>query len=154
MKKVDLYVDGGCSGNPGPGGWAYILVHKGSEKEHSGYVADTTNNRMELQAVIEGLKGLKEPCRVTIHTDSGYIYNAFMDNWIGAWQSQGWTRGKKRLPVLNVDLWQELIENMKPHKVNWEKVKGHSGHEYNERTDKLAVKAYRDKMKKKVKKEK
>ncbi|MBQ9625292.1 MAG: ribonuclease HI [Clostridia bacterium] len=143
MKKVNLYTDGACSGNPGPGGWAAILEYKGNEKEISGYFEDTTNNRMELMAVIQGLTALKEGCDVSIYTDSAYVLNAFTRGWIIAWERNGWKNSKKQT-VENLDLWQMLINLTKEHKVSWIKVKGHSGHDYNERCDALARKEIAD----------
>lgn len=138
MKKVQLYTDGACSYNPGPGGWGAILVYKDIEKEVSGFEPETTNNRMELTAVVRGLQMLKEPCDVTIYTDSAYIYNAFEKGWIVNWQKNGWKTSQKK-PVENQDLWKLLIDYGKTHKLSWIKVKGHSGHPYNERADTLAT---------------
>lgn len=137
MKRVNLYTDGACSGNPGPGGWAAILEYNGHEKEISGFDTDTTNNRMELLAVIKGLMALKEQCQVKIYTDSAYVLNAFEKGWIYSWQRNGWKNSKKQR-VENLDLWQILINLTKDHNVSWIKVKGHSGHNYNERCDSLA----------------
>lgn len=139
MKKIDLYSDGACSGNPGPGGWGCVLIFNNVEKTFSGFEAKTTNNRMELSAVIEGFKTLKEPCEVQVFSDSAYVVNAFNQGWIKNWLANNWKRGKQREPVLNRDLWQELIDMSRPHKVTWMKVKGHSGNKYNEQADKLAV---------------
>ncbi|MGI6161273.1 MAG: ribonuclease HI [Christensenellales bacterium] len=138
MKEVEIYTDGACSGNPGPGGWAAILIYKGLEKEISGFAIDTTNNRMELFAAIAGLQALKEPCSVKLYTDSAYLHNAFNNGWIIAWQRNGWKNSKK-MPVENQDLWKLLIEYTKMHQVRFIKVKGHSDNEYNNRCDKLAV---------------
>lgn len=138
MKKVDLYTDGACSGNPGKGGYGGILMYNGVSKEYSGYEPMTTNNRMELTAVIVGLKMLKEPVELNIYSDSAYVVNAFLNDWISSWILKGWrTAGKK--PVLNDDLWKELIELIKPHNVTWNKVKGHADNEYNNRCDALAT---------------
>lgn len=137
MKKVDLYTDGSCIGNPGPGGYACILIYNGIQKEWAGCVPDTTNNRMEITAVIEGLKKLKEPCEVTIYTDSAYTLNAFEQGWIQNWLANNW-RTSNRKEVQNIDLWQELLEEMKPHKISWVKVKGHADNELNNRCDILA----------------
>lgn len=138
MKKVDLYTDGACSGNPGKGGYGGILIYGEHTKEYSGYNPDTTNNRMEITAVIEGLKMLKEPVELNIYSDSAYVVNAFELGWLENWQSNGWrTSGKK--PVQNVELWQELLEKLAPHTVTWHKVKGHADNEYNNRCDKLAT---------------
>lgn len=139
MKQVNIYTDGACSGNPGPGGWAAILEYGGHEKELSGYSEDTTNNRMELMGVIKGLSALSQSCQVNMHTDSAYVLNAFTKGWIQNWQRNGWKNSKK-LPVENKDLWEILINLTKDHTVKWIKVKGHSGHDYNERCDALARK--------------
>ncbi|MEX0719314.1 MAG: ribonuclease HI [Balneolaceae bacterium] len=136
--EVIVYTDGACSGNPGPGGWGAVLIWKGKEKDISGGDPQTTNNRMEMQAVIEALKSLKKPCRVKIHSDSALIINAFQKGWIENWQKKGWRKANKK-PVENQDLWQQMIEAMKPHDVEWIKVKGHSGHVLNDRVDALAV---------------
>lgn len=139
-KKVTIYTDGACSGNPGKGGWAAVLMYGEHKKEISGAEADTTNNRMELKAIIEGLKTLKMPCDVTLYSDSAYSVEAFNQNWIGSWVANGWkTSGKK--PVMNVDLWQELISLTNKHNVTFVKVKGHADNEYNNRCDYLARKA-------------
>lgn len=149
MKKIDLYTDGACSGNPGPGGWGAVLLYKGHEKQISGYNRDTTNNRMEMFAVIMGLKELKEGCEVTVYTDSAYVFNAFDKDWITDWISLGWrTKGKK--DVANQDLWKMLLSVMAIHKVNWVKVKGHSDNKYNNICDKLAVGEIEKARKKKV----
>lgn len=137
MKKVDLYTDGSCIGNPGPGGYACILIYNGIQKEFSGFVDNTTNNRMEITAVIEGLKKLKEPCEVTVYTDSAYTMNAFDQGWLDSWIANNW-RTSNRKPVLNQELWQELLKLMEQHKVSWVKVKGHSDNELNNRCDILA----------------
>ena len=138
MKKVDLYTDGACSGNPGKGGYGGILIYNGITKEYSGYNPETTNNRMELTAVIEGIKLLKEPVELTIYSDSAYTVNPFLEDWLSDWILRGWRTASKK-PVQNVDLWQELLELIKPHKVTWVKVKGHADNEYNNRCDKLAT---------------
>lgn len=138
LKKVELYTDGACSGNPGKGGYGGILIYKGIEKEYSGFADNTTNNRMELTAVIMGLKMLKEPVEIDIYSDSAYTVNAFLEGWIENWINNNWrTAGKK--PVQNVELWQELLELIHPHKVTWHKVKGHADNTYNNRCDKLAT---------------
>lgn len=138
LKKVELYTDGACSGNPGKGGYGGILIYKGIEKEYSGFAENTTNNRMELTAVIMGLKMLKEPVEIDIYSDSAYTVNAFLEGWIENWINNNWrTAGKK--PVQNVELWQELLELIRPHKVTWHKVKGHADNSYNNRCDKLAT---------------
>ena len=138
MKKVELYTDGACSGNPGAGGWGSILVYKGKEKELSGFCAETTNNRMELTAVIAGLKALKEPCEVDLTTDSKYVADALLLGWAKSWQENGWKKKDKK-PALNADLWEELLALDATHKLNITWVKGHAGHPYNERCDALAT---------------
>lgn len=141
-KEVIVYTDGACSGNPGPGGWAAILIWNGHEKEISGGAAATTNNRMEMQAVIEALRALKGPCHIKIHSDSALIINAFKKKWIDNWMKRGWRKADKK-PVENRDLWEKMIKEMDPHKVTWIKVKGHSDNERNNRADQLAVEASR-----------
>lgn len=138
MKKIDLYTDGACSYNPGPGGYGIVLIYKCIVKEMSGYEPETTNNRMELTAVIKGLQELREPCEVTIYTDSSYVHNAFVEDWITKWQLNQWRTSKKK-PVLNKDLWEQLLDALAPHKVKWEKVKGHSDNKFNNRCDELAT---------------
>ena len=140
MKQVEIFTDGACQGNPGPGGRGAILRYKGTEKEISGGARDTTNNRMELCAVIEALKLLKEPCNVTLYSDSQYICNALELGWAKKWQANGWMRNKKE-PALNPDLWQVLLELCNRHNVEAVWVKGHAGHPENERCDQLAVAA-------------
>lgn len=140
MKKVIIYTDGACSGNPGPGGWGAVLMYGERIKEISGGVSDTTNNRMEMKAVIEALALLKEPCEVHIYTDSAYIYNCFEQKWYVNWQKKGWINSQKK-PVENRDLWEQMIEHVEKHAVVWHKVKGHSGDQWNDRADQLAVKA-------------
>lgn len=136
--EVIVYTDGACSGNPGPGGWGAVLRWNGTEKELSGGDPQTTNNRMEMQAVIEALKALKKPCLVKIHSDSALIINAFQQGWIKNWQKRGWRKSNKK-PVENKELWQDMLKAMQPHDVLWIKVKGHAGIELNERADQLAV---------------
>lgn len=137
MQKVVIYTDGACSGNPGPGGWGTILMYQGNKKEISGGEKNTTNNIMELTAVIEGLKLLKYPCEVELYSDSAYVVNAFEQGWIYNWVKNNWkTSGKE--PVKNQELWQELYHLTKTHKVKFNKVKGHSDNEYNNRCDELA----------------
>ena len=138
MKKVDLYADGSCSGNPGPGGWGCILIYKDITKEFSGGCSQTTNNRMEITGIIEGLKKLKEPCEVQIYTDSAYVYNAIENRWISKWISNGWKTSAKK-DVENIDLWKELLELLNKHEVSFHKVKGHSDNMLNNRCDKLAT---------------
>ncbi|OEF96639.1 ribonuclease HI [Desulfuribacillus alkaliarsenatis] len=135
-----MYTDGACSGNPGPGGWGTVLMYGEHVKEFSGGEANTTNNRMEMLAVIQGLTKLKEPCEVHIYTDSAYIYNCFQQKWYINWQKNGWKNSKKQ-PVENKDLWLEMLEQVEQHKVVWHKVKGHSGDKWNDRADALAVAA-------------
>ena len=137
MKKVDLYTDGACSGNPGAGGYGAILIYRGIEKEISGGEPSTTNNRMEIFAVIAGLRCLKESCDVTIYSDSAYTVNAFNEGWIQGWKTNGWKKADGK-PVLNADLWLELLSLMEPHEIRFDKVKGHADNEYNNRCDALA----------------
>ncbi|MBA4543224.1 MULTISPECIES: ribonuclease HI [Thermoactinomyces] len=137
MDEVIVYTDGACSYNPGPGGWAAILLHGSRRKEISGGERETTNNRMELTAVIRALEALKKPCRVKVHSDSAYIVNCFKQKWHVKWQKNGWVTASKK-PVENKDLWQRLLELMKQHEVEFIKVKGHSDVELNNRCDELA----------------
>ena len=137
-KKVTIFTDGACSGNPGPGGYAAILRYKEQEKEIFGALKETTNNRMELTAVIMALKTLREPCDVEIFSDSKYVVDAFKKGWISNWQKNGW-KTSNRKPVLNVDLWKELLMLLKVHDVTFFWVKGHNAHPENERCDSLAV---------------
>ena len=141
MKKVDIYTDGACSGNPGPGGWGTILIYNGHEKEMSGGEAETTNNKMELTAVIKGLAALKEPCDVTVTTDSKYVCDAINQGWLSKWVTNNWRKADKK-PVLNVDLWEQLLPLLNKHNVKFVWVKGHNDHPQNERCDKLAVAEY------------
>ena len=137
MKTVEIYTDGACSCNPGPGGWGAVLIYNGKEKRLSGFEDNTTNNRMELLAVIQALNKLKEPCNVTLYSDSAYVVNAFEQNWIEDWQIRNWrTAGKKE--VKNIDLWQKLLEYTKTHNITFNKVKGHSTNLYNNICDSLA----------------
>lgn len=138
MKEVELYTDGACSGNPGMGGYGIVLIYKGIQKEFSGFEKETTNNRMELTAVIEGLRKLKENCKVTIYTDSAYVCNAFENGWIENWKANNWKTSNKK-DVLNKDLWLNLMWELSKHEVKWVKVKGHSDNELNNLCDKLAV---------------
>ena len=140
MKKVDVFTDGACSGNPGPGGWGAILSYNGVEKEISGGEPHTTNNRMEIMAVIKALELLKEPCEVTLYSDSQYVCNAISRGWAKKWRENGWMRNKKD-PALNPDLWEKLLNLCDVHKVNVIWVKGHNNHPMNERCDRLAVAA-------------
>ena len=142
ISEVTIYTDGACSGNPGPGGWAAILMAGGAKKEMSGGERDTTNNHMELMAVIEGLKALKRPCKVDIYSDSAYVVNAFEQNWIGKWVKNGWKNSAKA-EVANSDLWKELINLTAMHNVTFHKVKGHADNEFNNRCDELAVREWK-----------
>lgn len=137
LTEVELYTDGACSGNPGPGGWGVILVVGDKEKELAGGEPDTTNQRMELQAVIQGLKALNRPCKVKVYSDSAYFINALEKKWYVNWRKNGWKNSKGE-PVKNRDLWEALLEQMDRHQLSLQKVKGHSGHHYNERCDALA----------------
>ncbi|MBQ8688891.1 MAG: ribonuclease HI [Clostridia bacterium] len=141
MKEVQLYTDGACRGNPGKGGYGAILVYGKYEKEICGGERETTNNRMELMAAIVGLEALKEPCKVTLYSDSKYVVEAFLQGWVHSWRSQGWRRGREELK--NPDLWARLYELTETHEVTFVWVKGHNGHDYNERCDRLAT-AYAD----------
>lgn len=136
LTLVDLYTDGACSGNPGPGGWGVLLCWNGHEKELSGGKAQTTNNQMELTAVIEGLRQLKKPCHVELYTDSKYVLDG-ATKWLAGWKAKNWRRADKK-PVLNQELWQQLDIEMMRHKIVWHWVKGHAGHPQNERVDALA----------------
>ena len=136
MKRIEAFTDGACKGNPGPGGWCVVLRMGQHERELSGHEAHTTNNRMELTAVIRALDALKEPCHVALHTDSRYVIDG-ITKWIFGWQKNGWINSQKK-PVLNADLWQELLESRKRHRIDWIWVKGHDGHPENERADRLA----------------
>lgn len=141
MKHVEIFTDGACKGNPGPGGWGVILRMGQHEKEMSGSDPDTTNNRMEMTGAIRGLNALIEPCQVTLYTDSRYVIDG-MTKWVHGWQKKGWVNASKQ-PVRNADLWHELIEAVRRHKVDWQWVRGHAGHAENERVDKLASDAAR-----------
>jgi len=138
LKNVSIYADGSCLGNPGPGGWAVILKYNGSELVLSGGEPKTTNNRMELRAVIEGLKRLKERCRVTIFTDSQYVAKSVNNGWVYGWMKNGWLKADKK-PVSNPELWRELMEGLSKHQAEIIWIKGHAGHPENERCDSLAV---------------
>lgn len=137
MKEVCLYTDGACRGNPGRGGWGAILVYGKYEKELSGGESETTNNRMELTAAIEGLSALKEPCKVKLYSDSKYLVDAFLLGWVESWRVAGWRRGKEKLK--NPDLWERMYALTEIHEVEFIWVKGHAGHDYNERCDRLAT---------------
>ena len=142
MKKVEIFTDGACSGNPGPGGWGAVLRFCGREKELCGGDDDTTNNRMELTACIEALSALKEPCEVTLTTDSQYVVNGMTKGWASSWQKNGWIKSYKK-PAQNPDLWEKLLELSKQHKLTFVWIKGHAGHPENERCDALAVGYYK-----------
>ncbi len=138
MKKVYIYTDGACKGNPGPGGWGTVLVYNGIEKELSGGERETTNNRMELTAVIMALSALKEPCEVELCSDSKYVLDALTKGWALSWQKNGWKKADKK-PALNSDLWEQLLSLTEKHQMSYIWVKGHEGHLYNERCDEMAV---------------
>ena len=140
MKNVTIYTDGACSGNPGPGGYGCVLIYNGHEKRLSGGERETTNNRMELTAVITALSALKEPCRVTLISDSKYVVDAIEKGWLASWRESGWKKADNK-PVLNVDLWERLVPLLDIHEVSFDWVKGHDGNEYNEICDSLAVDA-------------
>lgn len=143
MKKVDIYTDGACSGNPGKGGWGAILIYNGIEKEISGNAPETTNNRMELLAIINALRSLKENCEVTLYSDSAYSLDPFNKGWIYDWQKNNWKNSSKQ-EVKNTDLWLALLLETKKHKITWIKVKGHADNEYNNRCDAIARKAIKE----------
>ena len=140
MKKVTLYADGACSGNPGPGGYGAVLIYNGVEKEISGGQKDTTNNQMEMMAVIKGLEMLKEPCEVKVYSDSAYVVNSIQKGWIYSWKKNNWKKADKS-KVKNIDLWERLLSQLEIHKVEFLKVKGHADDELNNRCDRLAVAA-------------
>ena len=141
MKFVEIFTDGACSGNPGKGGWGAILRYEGREKELCGGEMETTNNRMELTAVIRSLEALKEPCHVRLTSDSKYVIDAIIKGWVYGWKRNGWRKADKK-PALNVDLWELLLPLLERHQVDFVWVKGHQGHPENERCDKLAVNYY------------
>lgn len=141
MKRVEIFTDGACSGNPGPGGWGAVLRYNGAEKELSGGERQTTNNRMELMAAIAALSALKEPCEVVLTTDSKYLCDALTKGWAKSWQQNGW-RKKDKKPALNADLWEKILRLFDRHRVTLCWVKGHNGHPENERCDALAVGYY------------
>ena len=143
MKAIEIYTDGACSGNPGPGVWGVVLLYQGNKKELAGYQPETTNNRMELFAAIQGLAALREPCEVTLYSDSSYLINAFEKHWLDNWQRNGWKTSSKS-PVENQDLWKLLLLHVKNHRVRFVKVKGHSDNAYNNRCDEMAVAAIRN----------
>lgn len=143
MKEVNVYTDGACSGNPGPGGWGSILQYGEHEKAISGSMANTTNNKMELTAVIEALKLLKEPCKVNLYSDSKYVCDGLSLGWARSWKAHGWVKSDKK-PALNSDLWDELLRLDDIHKINVIWIKGHNGHPENERCDRMAVEAIKN----------
>ena len=136
-KTVTIYTDGACSGNPGPGGWGAVLMFNGTHKELSGGEELTTNNRMEMFAVIAALESLKEPCSVKLHSDSAYVINCFKQRWYAKWERNGWVNSSRK-PVENRDLWERMLTVVRKHKLDWIKVKGHSGDKWNDRCDELA----------------
>ncbi len=138
MKQVEIYTDGACSGNPGPGGWGAVLMYGDNKIEISGFEKSTTNNKMELTAAYEALKRLKEPCKVNLYSDSAYLVNAFLQGWLDKWIRNGWKRNKNE-EVKNVEIWKELVNLAGIHEIKWIKVKGHADNEYNNRCDKLAT---------------
>ena len=137
---VDIYTDGACSGNPGNGGWGAVLMYNGAQKEMSGGVENTTNNQMELLACIKALGALKQPCKVDLYSDSAYVVNSFLQNWLVNWKLNGW-KGANKKPVKNIELWQQLDALCNTHEVTWHKVKGHADNVYNNRCDQLATSA-------------
>ena len=141
MKEVTLYTDGACSGNPGKGGWGAVLIYKEYKKEMSGGEVETTNNRMELTAAIEGLSALKEPCRVKLYSDSKYLIDGITKGWARSWREKGWKKSDGK-PALNVELWEKVLELDEYHEIEYVWVKGHAGNPYNERCDRLAVSYY------------
>lgn len=143
MKKIEIYTDGACSGNPGKGGWGAVLKYGEIEKELCGGERETTNNRMELTAAIKALSALKEPCEVTLYSDSKYLVDGIDKGWAASWKKNGWKKADKK-PALNPDLWDELLRLFSVHKVSLVWVKGHAGHPYNERCDALAVSFYKN----------
>jgi len=143
MKRVIIYTDGACSGNPGPGGWGAVLMFNQIRKELSGFEESTTNNRMELTAAIVALNALKEPCQVELYSDSAYLVNAFVQKWLVNWQKRNWVKSDKK-PVENQDLWKELVRLTQIHSVTWIKVKGHASNKENNRCDELATGAIKN----------
>ena len=140
IPNVEIYTDGACSGNPGAGGWGAVLLYEQHKKELYGNAKETTNNRMELTAVIEALKALKKPCNVTLYSDSKYVVYSVNKDWVYKWENNNWIKSDKK-PALNVDLWKELLALLEIHRVKFVWVKGHNGNNYNERCDELAVNA-------------
>ena len=143
IPNVEIYTDGACSGNPGVGGWASVLLYEQHKKELYGNDKETTNNRMELTAVIEALKALKRPCNVTLYSDSKYVIDSINKDWVYKWKANNWIKSDRK-PALNTDLWKELLALLEVHNVKFVWVKGHNGNEYNERCDELAVKAIKE----------
>lgn len=143
IPNVEIYTDGACSGNPGVGGWASVLLYEQHKKELYGNDKETTNNRMELTAVIEALKALKRPCNVTLYSDSKYVIDSINKDWVYKWKANNWIKSDRK-PALNTDLWKELLTLLEVHRVKFVWVKGHNGNEYNERCDELAVKAIKE----------
>lgn len=137
MKVIQIYTDGACSGNPGPGGWAAILIYNGHEKQIAGGEAETTNNRMELMGVVKALECIKQDCEINLFSDSAYLINAFEKGWIYSWIQNSWMT-KDKEPVKNKDLWEKIYDFSRKYKISWNKVKGHSDNEYNNRCDKMA----------------
>lgn len=138
LKKIEMYTDGACSGNPGPGGFGVLLMYKDTKKELSGFYSETTNNKMEMMAVIQGLEYLKEPCEVTVYSDSAYVVNSINQGWVYSWKKNNWKKSDGSI-AKNFDLWDRMLDLMKIHNVKFIKVKGHSTNEYNNRCDKLAT---------------
>ncbi len=143
QKRIIIYTDGACSGNPGPGGWGALLMYESATREISGYEPATTNNRMELSAAIEGMEALKEPCRVEIYSDSSYLVNAINEGWLKRWVKNNWKTAAKK-NVENIDLWQKILKLIRLHEVTFHKVKGHSDNPYNNRCDTLAREAIKN----------
>lgn len=143
IPNVEIYTDGACSGNPGVGGWASVLLYGQNKKELYGNDKETTNNRMELTAVIEALKALKRPCNVTLYSDSKYVIDSINKDWVYKWEANNWIKSDRK-PALNTDLWKELLALLEVHRVKFVWVKGHNGNEYNERCDELAVNAIKE----------
>ena len=140
MKEIQIYTDGACSCNPGPGGWGAVLIYKNIKKEISGYIPNTTNNRMELFAVLQALRQLKEPCKINLYSDSAYFINALNNGWLETWQQNNWKSSSNK-EVQNIDIWKALLQEMKKHDITYHKVKGHADNEYNNICDKLATDA-------------
>ena len=138
MKQIEIFTDGACKGNPGPGGWCAILRYNGVEKMISGGEKDTTNNRMELSAVLFALKALKEPCHITLQSDSKYVLDSLSKGWVYGWQKKGWKKSDGKM-ALNIDLWEQILPLLKKHEVEFNWIKGHAGHAENERCDAMAV---------------